>query len=83
MPWNAFVIRVFLNQPDPSLPAQVRDILDFVETDTVLFYGEEPPELLELQTREWSPIIRWFRYIVTPCQCHVDVTRHYTLDTRH
>lgn len=39
----------------------VRDILDFVETDTVLFYGEEPPELLELQTREWSPIIRWFR----------------------
>ena len=36
-------------------------ILNFLETDTVLFYGEEPPELLQSQMEKWSPIILWFR----------------------
>ena len=39
----------------------VASILSFLETDTVLFYGEEPPELLQAQTQQWSPIILWFR----------------------
>jgi len=39
----------------------VSSILSFLETDTVLFYGEEPPELLQAQTQQWSPIILWFR----------------------
>merc|ERR1719192_2163146 len=36
-------------------------ILSFLETDTVLYYGEEPPELLKTQMEKWSPIILWFR----------------------
>ena len=39
----------------------VGSILNFLETDTVLFYGEEPPELLRAQMENWSPIILWFR----------------------
>ena len=39
----------------------VSSIIAFLETDTVLFYGEEPPELLKAQTEKWSPIILWFR----------------------
>jgi len=39
----------------------VGQILDFMETDTVLFYCEEPPELLELQMKNWSPLVLWFR----------------------
>jgi len=39
----------------------VASILSFLETDTVLFYGEEPPELMQAQVEKWSPIILWFR----------------------
>ena len=39
----------------------VTSVLSFLETDTVLFYGEEPPELLQAQMERWSPIILWFR----------------------
>jgi len=39
----------------------VTSVLSFLETDTVLFYGEEPPELLKAQKEKWSPIILWFR----------------------
>lgn len=39
----------------------VEAILSYLRTDTVLYYAEEPPELLELQIQNWSPIINWFR----------------------
>ena len=42
-------------------PKLVKSLLSFLETDTVLFYGEEPPELLKAQMEKWSPIILWFR----------------------
>lgn len=38
----------------------VDSILSFLQTDTVLFYSDEPPELLQLQKNNWSPIINWF-----------------------
>jgi len=38
----------------------VDSILEFLKTDTVLFYGAEPPALLEIQKKKWSPIINWF-----------------------
>jgi len=39
----------------------VSSILDFIETDTVLFYGDEPKELFQLQEERWGPLILWFR----------------------
>lgn len=40
----------------------VDSILSFLATDTVLFFTDEPPELLELQKNNWSPIIKWFNH---------------------
>ena len=40
----------------------VDSILNYLDTDTVLFFadGEENPELLERQGKEWQPVIDWF-----------------------
>jgi len=48
------------NPTNVGKEALVNSILEFLKTDTVLFYGEEPPALLNLQKAEWSPIINWF-----------------------
>ena len=40
---------------------QVKQIMDFLETDTILFHCVEPPELLELQAQKWNPVLLWFR----------------------
>lgn len=44
----------------------VKSILDFLETDTLLFFGEDTQDpsaiaLVEQQRQKWSPIILWFR----------------------
>ncbi|CAG0879530.1 unnamed protein product [Darwinula stevensoni] len=39
----------------------IGSILSYLETDTILFHSEEPEELLELQKKEWDPIIQWFQ----------------------
>jgi len=39
----------------------INHILGYLETDTVLFYAEEPPALVEFQKEKWSPVILWFR----------------------
>ncbi|KAK7790171.1 hypothetical protein R5R35_002952 [Gryllus longicercus] len=45
----------------------VQSLMNFLETDTVLFHSEEEDELYDLQKKEWSPIIDWFcqRYEVS------------------
>ena len=40
---------------------QVKQIMDFLETDTILFHSLEPPELLKLQADKWNPVLLWFR----------------------
>ena len=63
--WCSFVLglcnTVIDNPGRLDKPRLVKEILSFLETDTVLFYGEEPPELLQAQIQKWSPIILWFR----------------------
>lgn len=40
------------------------DIIDFIltyaETDTILFHTESEPNLYQIQTEEWEPLIQWF-----------------------
>ena len=31
-----------------------------MDTDTILFFSDDPPALLEKQEKEWRPIIEWF-----------------------
>lgn len=38
----------------------VRHILNYLDTDTVLFQSSEADELYDLQQQEWSPVLQWF-----------------------
>ncbi|XP_073504580.1 ATP synthase mitochondrial F1 complex assembly factor 2 [Phyllobates terribilis] len=33
--------------------------LKFLDTDTICYRVEEPPALVELQTNEWDPVLKW------------------------
>lgn len=35
-------------------------ILTYAETDTILFHNQADPNLYQLQTNEWDPLIKWF-----------------------
>jgi len=37
----------------------ISGLLNFIDTDTVLFQEESPPSLVALQERYWTPIIKW------------------------
>ena len=36
-----------------------QDQIAFAETDTICFFSSHPQELLDLQQREWQPVIEW------------------------
>ncbi|PSN40270.1 ATP synthase mitochondrial F1 complex assembly factor 2 [Blattella germanica] len=38
----------------------VQQIINFLDTDTVLFLSSEADELYDLQMQEWQPIVEWF-----------------------
>ncbi|XP_071964002.1 ATP synthase mitochondrial F1 complex assembly factor 2-like [Antedon mediterranea] len=38
----------------------ITSILHFLDTDTVCYRQELPVDLVELQTREWDPLLDWF-----------------------
>lgn len=35
-------------------------LLTFAETDTILFHNRAEPDLYQLQTEHWDPILEWF-----------------------
>lgn len=35
-------------------------ILSYAESDTILFHNKEEPNLFQLQTEQWDPLIEWF-----------------------
>jgi len=39
---------------------QVSHILEFLSSDGICFYADEPEELVNLQEKEWQPILQWF-----------------------
>lgn len=45
----------------------IRATLKFLDTDTICYRVEDPPGLVELQTNEWDPVLKWAenRYDVT------------------
>jgi ATP synthase F1 complex assembly factor 2 len=38
----------------------INHILSFAETDTVLYYNKDEPNLYNMQVEQWDPIIEWF-----------------------
>lgn len=70
------------NPGKASKETLVKSILDFLETDTILYYGEDTLEasgaaLVEMQKQKWSPLILWFRE-----RFGVDVNPTQSLDAR-
>jgi ATP synthase F1 complex assembly factor 2 len=61
MHMNGLVNTCLDNPQRLDKPKLVKQILDFLETDTILFHCVEPPELLELQAQKWNPVLLWFR----------------------
>jgi len=42
--------------------AEVRaSLLEYLDTDTICFYQEEPPPLVVLQEKYWDPLLNWAR----------------------
>lgn len=39
---------------------QVSHILEFLSSDSICFFADEPEELVDLQKKEWIPIMEWF-----------------------
>uniref|UniRef100_A0A1I7ZHW1 ATP synthase mitochondrial F1 complex assembly factor 2 n=1 Tax=Steinernema glaseri TaxID=37863 RepID=A0A1I7ZHW1_9BILA len=37
----------------------VQSILDYLETDTILTFADQPEKLVQLQEQKWSPVIEW------------------------
>ncbi|PIK54925.1 putative ATP synthase mitochondrial F1 complex assembly factor 2-like [Apostichopus japonicus] len=48
------------NPTERSKETVIQSVLQFLETDTLCFRLDEPPELVELQTNHWDPVIQWF-----------------------
>lgn len=38
----------------------INQMLEFLHTDTVCFLADNPDDLVELQTHEWGPLLKWF-----------------------
>ncbi|KAL9956936.1 hypothetical protein ACROYT_G038500 [Oculina patagonica] len=55
---------------------QVLNILEFLSSDSICFYADEPEELVNLQKKEWEPIMQWFnkRYAVSVEPSHGLIT---------
>jgi len=42
--------------------AEVRaSLLEYLDTDTICFYQDEPPPLVVLQQKYWDPLLNWAR----------------------
>jgi len=42
--------------------AEVRaSLLDYLDTDTICFFQDEPPPLVVLQEKHWEPLLNWAR----------------------
>lgn len=48
------------NPTGRSKETVIQSVMHFLETDTLCFRLDEPPELEELQTNHWDPVVSWF-----------------------
>ncbi|KAJ7219136.1 hypothetical protein GGX14DRAFT_434756 [Mycena pura] len=62
LPMTSLVSRAIDSMADKSTRAEVRQaLLQYLDTDTICFYEDYPPQLVELQARHWDPILAWAR----------------------
>ncbi|KAJ7470615.1 ATP12-domain-containing protein [Mycena latifolia] len=62
LPMTALVSRAIDAMVDETTRAEVRQaLLPYLDTDTICFYQDYPPQLVELQAEHWDPLLSWAR----------------------
>ncbi|KAJ6547414.1 hypothetical protein B0H19DRAFT_1165506 [Mycena capillaripes] len=62
LPMTALVSRAIDAMVNEPTRAEVRQaLLEYLDTDTICFYQDYPPRLVDLQTRHWDPLLSWAR----------------------
>nr|GAT43997.1 predicted protein [Mycena chlorophos] len=62
LPMTSLVSRAIDSMSDDVTSVQVRQaLLQYLDTDTICFYEDYPPQLVDLQTKHWDPLLAWAR----------------------
>ncbi|KAJ7738530.1 ATP12-domain-containing protein [Mycena maculata] len=62
LPMTALTSRAIDEMVDEATRAEVRQaLLEYLDTDTICFYQDYPPQLVDLQAQHWDPLLTWAR----------------------
>ncbi|KAJ7098059.1 hypothetical protein B0H15DRAFT_920738 [Mycena belliarum] len=62
LPMTSLVSRAIDAMVDATTRAEVRQaLLPYLDTDTICFYQDYPPQLVDLQAEHWDPLLSWAR----------------------
>ncbi|KAJ7172625.1 ATP12-domain-containing protein [Mycena filopes] len=62
LPMTALASRAIDEMVSETTRAQARQaLLEYLDTDTICFYQDYPPQLVDLQTQHWDPLLAWAR----------------------
>jgi ATP synthase F1 complex assembly factor 2 len=62
LPITSLVSRAIDALGEEQTRAEVRaSLLDYLDTDTICFFQDEPPQLVTLQDKHWVPLLSWAR----------------------
>ncbi|KAF7363315.1 Nt-Gln-amidase domain-containing protein [Mycena sanguinolenta] len=62
LPMTALASRAIDAMVDETTRTEVRQaLLDYLDTDTICFHEDYPPQLVELQIQHWDPLLSWAR----------------------
>ncbi|KAJ7273568.1 hypothetical protein B0H12DRAFT_1199926 [Mycena haematopus] len=62
LPMTALVSRAIDDMVDEATRTEVRHaLLEYLDTDTICFHQDYPPQLVDLQTLHWDPLLSWAR----------------------
>ncbi|KAJ7063162.1 hypothetical protein C8F01DRAFT_1131778 [Mycena amicta] len=62
LPMTSLVSRAIDSMAEKETRTQVKSaLLEYLDTDTICFYEDYPPQLVDLQAQHWDPLLEWAR----------------------
>ncbi|KAG1756483.1 uncharacterized protein EDB91DRAFT_1041414 [Suillus paluster] len=62
LPMTSIASRAIDALQDEKTCSEVREaLLNYLDTDTICFHHDDPPQLVELQHKYWDPLLEWAR----------------------
>ncbi|KAJ7083831.1 ATP12-domain-containing protein [Mycena crocata] len=62
LPVTSLTSRAIDAMVDETTRAEVRqELLEYLDTDTICFHQDYPPQLVDLQAQHWDPLLSWAR----------------------